>query len=83
MAEAVGCDICGVDILESVKGPTVIEVNVSPGLQGITEITNVDVADKIAKYLADKTKEFVVQTKKAGTEEVMKDLGVDKVEAKK
>jgi len=72
-----------VDILESVKGPVVIEVNVSPGLQGITDVTKVDVADKIAKYLADKTKEFMTTKKKEGVENVMDDLGVDKLEVKK
>lgn len=82
-AESIGAEICGVDILESVKGPVVIEVNVSPGLQGITDVTKVDVADKIAKYLADKTKEFMTTKKKEGVENVMDDLGVDKVEVKK
>ncbi|MBI1970607.1 RimK family alpha-L-glutamate ligase [Candidatus Woesearchaeota archaeon] len=56
-AQAVGAEISGVDILESTKGPLVIEVNVSPGIQGITSATNIDVADEIAKYLARKTKE--------------------------
>ncbi|MBW2986549.1 RimK family alpha-L-glutamate ligase [Candidatus Woesearchaeota archaeon] len=54
-AKAAGCDICAVDILESAKGPMVIEFNLSPGLQGITKATKIDVADKIAKYLYQKT----------------------------
>ncbi len=82
-AEAVGAEICGVDILESVKGPLVLEVNVSPGLQGITEVTKINVADKIAAYLADKTKEFMGTKQKEDVQNVMNDLGVDKVEAKK
>ncbi len=54
-AKAVGAEIAGIDILESVKGPKVIEANISPGLQGITKATGIDVADKIAKYLYEKT----------------------------
>jgi ribosomal protein S6--L-glutamate ligase len=54
-AKAVGAEIVGIDILESVKGPKVIEANISPGLQGITKATGIDIADKIAKYLYDKT----------------------------
>ena len=75
-AQALGAGICGVDILESVKGPVVIEVNVSPGLQGITEVTKVDVADKIAKYLFDKTKEMKEAGKKVHDKDLFKELGI-------
>lgn len=57
-AKAVGADIAGIDVLESKRGPLVIEANISPGLQGITKATGVDVADEIAKYLYKKTLEF-------------------------
>lgn len=43
-AKAVGVEICGVDLLETARGPLVLEVNLSPGLQGITEASGVDVA---------------------------------------
>ena len=56
-AKAIGADICGVDILESAKGPVVIEVNISPGLQGITAVTNIDIADHIAKHLFKKAQD--------------------------
>ncbi|MCC7574177.1 RimK family alpha-L-glutamate ligase [Candidatus Woesearchaeota archaeon] len=55
-AKAIGAEICGVDILQGYKGPLVIEANISPGLQGITKATKVDIADKIAKYLYEQTK---------------------------
>ena len=58
-AEVVGADICAVDIMESIKGTFVIEVNMSPGFQGITEATGVDVAEKIADYLYAQTRKFV------------------------
>lgn len=57
-ARAMGVEICGVDMLESVRGPKVIEVNVSPGLQGITKATGVNVAEKIAKHLYRRSMEF-------------------------
>ena len=55
-SESVNAEICGVDILLSDSGAKVIEVNLSPGLQGITEVTGIDVADEIAKYLYSQTK---------------------------
>ncbi len=77
-AQAVGADICAVDLLESVKGPVVVEVNLSPGLQGITKATGIDVADKIAKFLYEKTKTFTEKGTKKGTGDIMKEIGVDK-----
>lgn len=64
-AKALGITICGVDILESMRGPMVLEVNLSPGLQGITKSTKIDIADKIAKYLFEETK----KRKEKGTKE--------------
>lgn len=78
-ARLVGADICGVDILESVKGPVVIEVNLSPGLQGITEVTKIDVADKIAKYLYDQTL-AKKQKKETNRGEILKDMGIEQAE---
>ncbi len=57
-AKAIGAEICAVDMLEGPKGPLVIEVNVSPGLQGITATTNLNIAEKIAAYLAKRALEF-------------------------
>jgi len=73
-AQAVGADICGVDILESIKGPVVIEINLSPGLQGVTAATKIDVADKIAKFLYEKTKKFKDSTKKKATKDIMQEI---------
>ena len=50
-AKALQAEICGVDILQSAKGPVVIEANISPGLQGITQATGIDIADLIAQHL--------------------------------
>lgn len=50
-AQILGLGVAGVDILESDNGPLVIEVNASPGLEGIEAATNVDVAGEIVEYL--------------------------------
>jgi len=61
-AKAMGVDICGVDILESARGPLVLEVNVSPGMQGLVKATGIDVAGEIAKFLYEKTKQYLSAT---------------------
>lgn len=49
-AATVGLDIAGVDILRTDSGPLVLEVNVSPGLQGVEMASGVNVAAEIASY---------------------------------
>jgi ribosomal protein S6--L-glutamate ligase len=73
-AKSIGAGICGVDILETAKGPYVIETNISPGLQGITSVTKIDVADKIAKYLFESTKEFSEKGKTKETIKMIQDV---------
>jgi len=80
-AKLVGAEIAGIDILESIKGPVVIEANLSPGLQGITESTNINVADKIAKYLYEKTLEKKNSRDKNGKKQMMDDLGIKPAES--
>jgi len=58
-AKALDAEICGVDILMSVKGPLVLEGNLSPGLQGIMKATGKDISDDIAKFLFKRTGEFL------------------------
>ncbi len=77
-AKSIGADICAVDILESHKGPLVIEINISPGLQGITNTTSINVAEKIAKYLHKKSKEFKELHKVNGTKEIISTLDSNK-----
>ncbi len=46
-AKVMGLDIAGVDMLQTSNGPLILEVNASPGLEGIETTTKVDIAGKI------------------------------------
>lgn len=50
-AKTMGLAIAGVDLLRSSRGPLIVEVNSSPGLEGIEGATNVDIAGKIIDYI--------------------------------
>lgn len=50
-AKKLGLTVAGVDLLPSARGPLVVEVNSSPGLEGIEGATKVDIASKIIMYL--------------------------------
>ena len=50
-ARTVGLNVSGVDLLQSNHGPVVMEVNSSPGLEGVEGATGVDVAGKIIEFL--------------------------------
>lgn len=50
-AKAMNLNIAGVDLLQSDRGPLVLEVNSSPGLQGIEKATKKDIAIEIVKFV--------------------------------
>lgn len=50
-AQVMGLGVAGVDILESERGPLVLEINASPGLEGIEKVTGRDIAGQIVSYL--------------------------------
>ncbi len=50
-AKAMGLNVAGVDILRSAHGPLVIEVNSSPGLEGIEQTTGINVAEKVIEFI--------------------------------
>lgn len=50
-AKKLGLGIAGVDMLQSERGPLIMEVNSSPGLEGIEAATGVDIASKIIEYV--------------------------------
>ncbi len=60
-AKAMGLNVAGVDILRSKRGPLVLEVNSSPGLEGIEKATGLDIATMIIKYIeANQSRKNVV-----------------------
>ncbi|MDO4979025.1 MAG: 30S ribosomal protein S6--L-glutamate ligase [Candidatus Saccharibacteria bacterium] len=50
-AKAMGLPICGVDLMRTNRGPMVLEVNPTPGLEGIETVTGRNVAGKIIEYV--------------------------------
>src|SRR5437879_13025021 len=62
-AKKLGLSVAGVDMLPSKRGPLIIEVNSSPGLEGIEGATEVDIASKIFQYIE----------KNAGKKKIQKD----------
>ena len=50
-ANAMKLGVCGVDILQSKKGPLVLEINSSPGLEGIEKTTGIAISKKIISYI--------------------------------
>ncbi|HSJ83598.1 MAG TPA: 30S ribosomal protein S6--L-glutamate ligase [Acidimicrobiia bacterium] len=56
-AKAMGLNVAGVDMLQSDSGPMVLEVNSSPGLEGIEVASGVDIADAIVEFIEDNADE--------------------------
>jgi len=50
-AKVLGLSVAGVDLIQSSRGPLILEVNSSPGLEGIERASGIDVAGKIVDYL--------------------------------
>jgi ribosomal protein S6--L-glutamate ligase len=48
-ARAMGLEVAGVDLLEARSGPMVLEVNSSPGFEGLEEATGLDIAGAIVE----------------------------------
>ena len=65
-AKTMGLNVCGVDVLRSNHGPLVLEVNSSPGLQGIEEATGKDVATMIIEFIEKNAKVGKTRTKGKG-----------------
>ncbi len=50
-ANIMGLNVCGVDMLRANHGPVVMEVNSTPGLEGVEKATGIDVAGKIIEFM--------------------------------
>jgi ribosomal protein S6--L-glutamate ligase len=65
-AKCMGLNVCGVDMLRSNHGPVVMEVNSSPGLEGVEKATGIDVAGKIIEFLEKNAKPGRTKTRGKG-----------------
>ena len=65
-ARAMGLNVCGVDMLRSKKGPLVMEVNSSPGLEGIEKATGEDIAGITIDFLERHARHGETETKGVG-----------------
>jgi ribosomal protein S6--L-glutamate ligase len=65
-ASVLGLNVAGVDILRSNHGPVVMEVNSSPGLEGIERATGKDIADLILEFLEKNAREGKTRTRGGG-----------------
>jgi ribosomal protein S6--L-glutamate ligase len=61
-----GLNVAGVDLLRSERGPLVMEVNSSPGLEGIESATGKDVAGMIVEFIEKNAKPHRTRTKGHG-----------------
>ena len=65
-ARRMGLNVCGVDMLRSNHGPVIMEVNSSPGLEGIEKATGKDVASMIIECIEKNAKDGKTKTKGQG-----------------
>jgi ribosomal protein S6--L-glutamate ligase len=66
-AKIMGLEVCGVDLLRSNHGPVVMEVNSSPGLEGIESASGKDVGEIIVQYLEKRVAEVANRTSRSRT----------------
>ena len=64
--EAIGLNVAGVDMLRSGRGPLVLEVNASPGIEGIEQASGIDVAGAMISFLEQSARPGDTLTKGSG-----------------
>lgn len=65
-AKSMGLNVCGVDLLRANHGPVVMEVNSSPGLEGVEKATGKDIAGMIIEFIEKSAKPDKTKTKGKG-----------------
>lgn len=65
-AAVLGLNVCGVDMLRSSRGPLVLEVNSSPGIEGVERASGIDVAGEIIDFLARAATPYATATRGTG-----------------
>jgi ribosomal protein S6--L-glutamate ligase len=61
-----GLNVCGVDMLRASRGPLVLEVNSSPGIEGMEAATGIDVAGAMIEFLEERARPGDTGTRGAG-----------------
>jgi ribosomal protein S6--L-glutamate ligase len=65
-AEVLGLNVAGVDMLRSKRGPLVVEVNSSPGIEGMEQASSADVAAAMIEFLETNAKRGETKTRGVG-----------------
>ena len=65
-AKAMGLKVAGVDLIRSANGPLVLEINSSPGLEGIEKTTQINIAQKIIQYIEKHAKPLSINKRFQG-----------------
>ncbi len=65
-AKVLGLGVAGVDLIHSDRGPLILEVNSSPGLEGIESASGVDIAGKIVEFIARRQKKRTGEPRRNG-----------------
>jgi ribosomal protein S6--L-glutamate ligase len=65
-AEILGLNVCGVDMLRASRGPVVVEINSSPGIEGIETATGINVAGAMIEFLEEHAQQGQTKTKGTG-----------------
>ncbi len=65
-AKSMGLNACGVDMLRANHGPVIMEVNSSPGLEGVEKATGLDIAGKMIEFLEKNQSKGSTRTKGRG-----------------
>jgi ribosomal protein S6--L-glutamate ligase len=65
-AKAMGLNVAGVDLLRAKDGPVVMEVNSSPGLEGIEGVAQIDIANLIIEFVEKNAKPWRTRTRGRG-----------------
>lgn len=65
-AKGLGLGVAGVDLIQSDRGPLILEVNSSPGLEGIESASGVDIAGKVVEYVYKRQKKHHAPGKRNG-----------------
>ena len=65
-AKAMGLNVCGVDMLRANHGPVIMEINSSPGIEGLEKATGIDVAGMIIQFIEKNAKQGKTRTRGTG-----------------